>query len=89
MCRYLFVALTATLGCLLCVVYVPPLQWVFQTEALHASDWLYLVGLASTVLLVSELRKFADRRQEYAQGLLQKAFWAKKKDDKEPWLDAV
>uniref|UniRef100_A0A6A7G0R4 Calcium-transporting ATPase n=2 Tax=Hirondellea gigas TaxID=1518452 RepID=A0A6A7G0R4_9CRUS len=58
---YLFVALAATLGCLLGVVYVPFLQWVFQTEALHLNDWLYLVALASTVLFVSELRKMLDK----------------------------
>ncbi|XP_068210237.1 calcium-transporting ATPase type 2C member 1 isoform X1 [Palaemon carinicauda] len=87
---YLFVALTATIGCLLCVVYLPFLQWVFQTEALHIADWLYLVCLTSTVLLVSEVRKFIDRRHEYSKGIMAaKGFWLSKKNTKPSWMDAV
>ena len=59
--RYLFVAITATLGCLLAVVHLPFLQWVFQTEALNISDWIYLTALTSTVLIVSEIRKMLDK----------------------------
>ena len=59
--RYLFVAITATLGCLLAVVYLPFLQWVFQTEALNVSDWINLTSLTSTVLIVSEIRKMLDK----------------------------
>ena len=55
--RYLFVALSGTVVCLLAVVYLPFLQWVFQTEALHLTDWLYLAGITSSVLVVSEIRK--------------------------------
>lgn len=85
---YLFIALTATIGCLLGVVYMPFLQWVFQTEGLHITDWIYLLCLTSTVLLVSELRKFLDRRQEYSKGILKKGFWVSKKA-KANWMDAV
>ena len=87
---YLFVALTATIGCLLCVVYLPFLQWIFQTEALHIADWLYLVGLTSTVLLVSEIRKLIDRRHEYSKGFKAvRGFWMSKKTTKPSWMDAV
>lgn len=86
---YLFIALTATMGCLLAVVYLPFLQWVFQTEGLHITDWIYLLCLTSTVLLVSELRKFLDRRQEYSKGILRKGFWVSKKSAKANWMDAV
>ncbi|XP_037802205.1 calcium-transporting ATPase type 2C member 1-like isoform X4 [Penaeus monodon] len=86
---YLFIALTATIGCLLGVVYLPFLQWVFQTEGLHITDWIYLLCLTSTVLLVSELRKFLDRRQEYSKGILKKGFWVSKKSAKANWMDAV
>ncbi|KAF2358893.1 P-type ATPase [Trinorchestia longiramus] len=58
---YLFIALSATLACLLAVVYLPFLQWVFQTEALRLSDWLYLVCLTSSVLIVSEVRKMLSK----------------------------
>ncbi|XP_047479448.1 calcium-transporting ATPase type 2C member 1-like [Penaeus chinensis] len=86
---YLFIALTATIVCLLGVVYLPFLQWVFQTEGLHITDWIYLLCLTSTVLLVSELRKFLDRRQEYSKGILKKGFWVSKKSAKANWMDAV
>ncbi|MPC29522.1 Calcium-transporting ATPase type 2C member 1 [Portunus trituberculatus] len=87
---YLFVALTATVGCLLAVVYLPFLQWVFQTEGIHLSDWLYLVCLTSTVLLVSELRKFLDRWAErgWPQGVSVRNLWPAKKS-KAGWMDAV
>ena len=41
----------------LLVVYFPPLQAVFQTEALTLLDLLFLLGLCSSVLVVDELRK--------------------------------
>lgn len=86
---YLFVALTATILCLLCVVYLPFLQWVFQTEGIHISDWIYLLCLTSTVLIVSEFRKFLERRKEYSAGILSgRGFWSSKKL-KTTWMDAV
>ncbi|XP_071541009.1 calcium-transporting ATPase type 2C member 1 isoform X4 [Panulirus ornatus] len=86
---YLFVALTATMFCLLCVVYLPFLQWVFQTEGIHISDWIYLLSLTSTVLIVSEFRKFLERRKEYSAGILSgRGFWSSKKL-KATWIDAV
>lgn len=45
----------------LLVVYFPPLQAVFQTEALTGWDLLFLASLCSTVLLVDELRKLVMR----------------------------
>ena len=87
---YLFVALTATMGCLLGVVYLPFLQWVFQTEGIHLSDWLYLVCLTLTVLLVSELRKLLDRWSEggWPKSVSVRSFWPAKKN-KTGWMDAV
>lgn len=41
----------------LLVVYFPPLQAVFQTEALTLLDLFFLVALCSSVLVVDELRK--------------------------------
>ncbi|XP_045617379.2 calcium-transporting ATPase type 2C member 1 isoform X1 [Procambarus clarkii] len=87
---YLFVALTATMGCLLCVVYLPFLQWVFQTEGIHISDWMYLICLTSTVLIVSEFRKFLDRRHECSSAIFStKGFWSSKKSLKTTWVDDV
>lgn len=41
----------------LCVIYLPVLQKVFQTEPLGALDLLALLGLASSVFWVDEARK--------------------------------
>jgi Ca2+-transporting ATPase len=50
------------------VIYFPPLQRVFQTEALSLSDLLRLVLMASTVLWVDEGRKWYERRQKERRG---------------------
>jgi hypothetical protein len=39
------------------VIYLPPLQSVFQTEALSFGDLLLIVCLSSTVLLLDTIRK--------------------------------
>lgn len=57
----------AVLGSLcgqLLVVYFPPLQGVFQTEALSFTDLVRLVAMASMVLWVDEGRKWWERRQK-------------------------
>jgi Ca2+-transporting ATPase len=45
------------------VIYFPPLQGVFQTEALGLRDLFGLVLLASTVFWVDEGRKWYERRK--------------------------
>ena len=55
----------AVLGSLLgqgLVIYFPPLQRVFQTEALSLTDLIKLVAMASTVLWVDEGRKWWERK---------------------------
>ena len=54
---FLYAVAGSLLGQLL-VVYFPPLQAIFLTEALTLWDIVGLVCLASTVLWVDELRKF-------------------------------
>ncbi|KAH0041979.1 hypothetical protein KCU96_g6531, partial [Aureobasidium melanogenum] len=44
------------------VIYFPPLQGVFQTEALGLRDLVGLVLLASTVFWVDEGRKWYERK---------------------------
>ena len=39
------------------VIYTPPLQAIFQTEALNAVDLLLLVSIASSVFILDEIRK--------------------------------
>ena len=45
------------------VIYAPPLQRVFQTEALSLRDLVGLVAMASLVLWVDEGRKLWERRK--------------------------
>jgi Ca2+-transporting ATPase len=47
----------------LCVIYLPFLQRVFQTEALRFGDLVKLVCIASTVFWVDEARKWIERRR--------------------------
>jgi magnesium-transporting ATPase (P-type) len=39
------------------VIYFPPLQSIFQTEALSIQDLLYIIAMSSTVLMLDTLRK--------------------------------
>lgn len=54
----------------LLVIYFPPLQAVFQTEALTVGDLISLACLASSVLILDECRKFCvrfiSRRTKYS-----------------------
>lgn len=65
--RMFMIAVGGSLIGQLLVIYFPPLQAVFQTEALHINDFIFLIGLTSSVFVVSESRK------------LFWAFWEKKK----------
>jgi P-type Ca2+ transporter type 2C len=44
------------------VLYTPFLQRAFSTQPLTLSDWLRCIAIASTVLWVREIEKFARRR---------------------------
>ncbi|XP_046741322.1 calcium-transporting ATPase type 2C member 1 [Diprion similis] len=44
------------------VIYFPPLQQVFQTEALTLKDILFLVTLTSSVFIISEIKKLIERQ---------------------------
>ncbi|XP_072316304.1 calcium-transporting ATPase type 2C member 1 [Eucyclogobius newberryi] len=57
---FCFAVLASLMGQLL-VIYFPPLQSVFQTESLSATDLLLLVGLTSSVCFVSEFIKKVER----------------------------
>ena len=56
-------AVAGSLGGQLCVIYLPFLQRVFQTEALGFMDLVTLLCLASTVFWVDEGRKWLQRRR--------------------------
>jgi len=56
-------AVAGSLAGQLCVIYLPFLQRVFQTEALSLWDVLTLICIASTVFWVDEARKFVMKRR--------------------------
>ncbi|XP_030811997.1 calcium-transporting ATPase type 2C member 2 [Camarhynchus parvulus] len=58
---FLYSVLGSFLG-QLAVIYIPPLQKIFQTENLGVVDLLFLTGLASSVFVVSELVKLCEKR---------------------------
>ncbi|MFH1737261.1 MAG: cation-transporting P-type ATPase [Actinomycetota bacterium] len=45
------------------LVYIEPLQQVFQLAPLSATDWVFLFALAPTLLIADEIRKFFLRRK--------------------------
>ncbi|XP_072249599.1 calcium-transporting ATPase type 2C member 1 [Leuresthes tenuis] len=57
---FCYAVLASIMGQLL-VIYFPPLQNIFQTESLSASDLLFLVTLTSSVCVVSEIIKKVER----------------------------
>lgn len=46
----------------LLVIYCPPFQRIFQTEALSFLDIIFLLGISSTVFIVSEAIKLFKNR---------------------------
>ncbi|CAH2283012.1 calcium-transporting ATPase type 2C member 1 isoform X1 [Pelobates cultripes] len=60
---FCYAVLGSIMGQLL-VIYFPPLQKVFQTESLSIQDLLFLIGLTSSVWIVSEVIKKVERHQE-------------------------
>ncbi|KAM3720250.1 Calcium-transporting ATPase type 2C member [Dirofilaria immitis] len=57
-------AVFGSLFCQLAVIYFPPLQRVFQTEALSFFDLVFLTVLTSTVFIVAEIRKYFDLKMK-------------------------
>ncbi|XP_063992825.1 calcium-transporting ATPase type 2C member 1 isoform X2 [Diachasmimorpha longicaudata] len=62
--KMFLVAVTLSVIGQMLVIYFPPLQSVFQTEALTAKDIIFLVGLTSSVFIISEIKKFLERLWE-------------------------
>ncbi len=60
--RFLAIALVAVVLLQILVVYNPWMQVVFRTTSLTLSEWLMALGMASTILIGEEIRKFFHRR---------------------------
>jgi Ca2+-transporting ATPase len=59
---FLFFSMIAACAAQIAVVYWPPLQWVFRTDALSSLEWVRIAGVALTVVAVVEIDKFIRRR---------------------------
>jgi Ca2+-transporting ATPase len=59
---FLFYGMIAAVLSQLVVVYVPSLQWVFRTEPISGAEWLQILLLALTVVVVVEADKGLRRR---------------------------
>jgi Ca2+-transporting ATPase len=57
----LILTVSVSFICQIALIYVGPLQHVFQTEALSARDLLMLLGLGATSMLAHEGRRWWER----------------------------
>jgi magnesium-transporting ATPase (P-type) len=58
---FLFFGLFAAFGAHLAVIYVPALQWLFRTEPIALTEWLRILGISVTVVIVVEIDKLVRR----------------------------
>jgi Ca2+-transporting ATPase len=54
---FLFVSMVLALAMQLAVLYIPSLQGIFETFALNVSEWIMLLLVASSVVLMVEIDK--------------------------------
>ena len=59
---FLFYSMIAAFFAQLAFIYAPPLQWVFRTVPLTATEWLRIIIASSLVVLVVEVDKWLRRR---------------------------
>jgi len=65
---FLFYSMVAAVLAQIAVIYVPALQWVFRTEPLSGGEWLRIVLVALTVVVVVEADKAIRRRSNKGAG---------------------
>lgn len=59
---FLILALIAATLAQLALLYVPTLKWIFRTEPLAVVDWVWIISVAASVILVVEIDKWIRRR---------------------------
>jgi Ca2+-transporting ATPase len=59
---FLFYSMIAAFIAQLAFIYAPPLQWIFRTVPLTGVEWLRVLGVSVTVVLVVEIDKWLRRR---------------------------
>ncbi|PKN13598.1 MAG: ATPase [Deltaproteobacteria bacterium HGW-Deltaproteobacteria-4] len=63
----LFYSMIAAAIAQLAFIYAPPLQWIFRTVPLTGIEWLRVLGVSVTVVLVVEIDKWLRRRNSAQQ----------------------
>ncbi|MFH1470422.1 MAG: cation-translocating P-type ATPase C-terminal domain-containing protein, partial [Candidatus Micrarchaeota archaeon] len=66
--KYLMLALVASAVLQVLIIYTPDLQKVFHTTAIELEDWVLIIGVASSVIIIEEIRKLMLRRAEAEAG---------------------
>ncbi|UCG79474.1 MAG: HAD-IC family P-type ATPase [Nitrospirota bacterium] len=61
---FLFFSMITALFAHLAVLYVPAFQWVFRTAPLAITEWIEIISVSVTILLVIEVEKFIRNRKE-------------------------
>lgn len=59
---FLFYSMIAACMAQLAFIYAPPLQWIFRTEALNGIEWVRIILVSFTVIVVVEIDKWLRRR---------------------------
>ena len=67
--KSLFFAVTAALIAHIAILYVPALQFLFQTAPLSLEQWGWIVAIALSIIAVVEVDKWWLRRRGYGPGL--------------------
>jgi Ca2+-transporting ATPase len=60
---FLFYSMLAAFFAQLAFIYAPPLQWVFRTVPLNGSEWLRILAVSSSIIVVVEIDKWLRRRK--------------------------
>jgi Ca2+-transporting ATPase len=60
---FLFYSMIAALFAQVAFIYAPPLQWVFRTVSLDGADWLRILGVSASIIVVVEMDKWLRGRK--------------------------
>lgn len=61
---FLFFSLIASFLAQLAFIYVPAFQWIFRTEPISMADWINIIAVALSVILVVEIDKWIRRKRK-------------------------
>ena len=67
--KALFLAVGAALIAHIAILYISPLQFLFQTAPLTLEHWVYIVVISLSIVVVAELDKWWLRRRGFGPGL--------------------